>query len=389
MEPRAPAEKILFVDDDPNILASFLRQLRKRFSVDTALGAAKAFELMKVQGPYAVVVSDFMMPGMDGVELLGRVLQRSPDTVRILLTGYANVETAIRAVNEGNIFRLLTKPVELDTLGRALVDGIRQYRLHRAERDVMERTLAGSIKLLTDMLTLLHPEAMGRTDRIRRLTDGIAANLGFENDWVLSNAAMLSQIGLVIMPPDSVHRVYAGLELSEEDRQLFAMHAMVAADLIKNVPRLEDVARVVSLQDKNFDGTGPPAEEIAGEDIPIQARVLKAALDYDLLLARTGKVQASLDEMRDRKGHYDPRVLGALANFATQGRRYIPPGQVNIDDLTENMILAEDVCASDGRVILPRGHRVTRLMVRHLQNFHKHTGVREPIKVVNSPEDGY
>ncbi|MFZ5585241.1 MAG: HD domain-containing phosphohydrolase [Thermodesulfobacteriota bacterium] len=387
MEPQAPAEKILFVDDDPNILASFLRQLRKRFNVDTALGAAKAFELLKAQGPYAVIVSDFKMPGMDGVELLGRVREKSPDTVRILLTGYADVDTAIRAVNEGNIFRLLTKPVDLETLGRALVAGIRQHRLHLAERDIMERTLAGSIKLLTELLALLHPEAMGRTDRIRRLTDGIAANLGLAEDWVLNNAVMLSQIGLIIMPPESVHRVYAGLELEEEDSQLFAMHPMVAADLIRNVPRLEDVALVVSLQEKRYDGSGPPPEEIAGEELPIQARVLKVALDYDLLLARTGKVQASLDEMRDRRGWYDPRVLAALAEFAGRGRRPAAAGVVGIDDLTENMILAEDVRALDGRVLLPRGRRVTRLMVRHLQNFRKHTGVREPIKVAIAAED--
>ncbi|MBI5524360.1 MAG: response regulator [Desulfarculus sp.] len=168
----------MFVDDDPNILASFLRQMRKHFTVKNALGREPALELVASAGPYAVMVSDFKMPGPDGVQFLNRQKYLTPDTVRILLTGYADVDTSIRAVNDGNIFRLLTKPMETETLLRSLVVGIRQYRLITAEWEILQKTLAGSITVLTELLPLLNPEAVGRASRIKYLAVIIAQGMG-------------------------------------------------------------------------------------------------------------------------------------------------------------------------------------------------------------------
>ena len=108
--------KVLFVDDDANILASFLRQLRKEFSVHTAQGAEEALNAISEKGPFPVVVSDLRMPGMDGYSFCPKLEQIAPDSVRIMLTGNADVSAAIDAVNQGNIFRFLTKPCEQQTL---------------------------------------------------------------------------------------------------------------------------------------------------------------------------------------------------------------------------------------------------------------------------------
>lgn len=387
MEPYSPAEKILFVDDDPNILASFLRQLRKNFAVETALGGEPALDLVASAGPYAVVVSDFKMPGMDGVQFLNRLRDLTPDTVRILLTGYADVDTSIRAVNDGNIFRLLTKPIDTETLVRSLVAGIKQYRLVIAEREILQKTLAGSIKVLTELLSLLNPEALGRSCRIKELAVSIAQGMGLGTDWTLDTAAMLCQLGMVMMPPEALQKVLAGEKLVGEDLQLYDMHPMIAADLIKHIPRLEEVARIITFQEKHYDGSGsPPAAIESGEDIPLGARILKVALDYDLLLSLTGNPQEALQELRDRKGWYDRKVVTALAGHLAQSRM----GQVrlmSIKDLTENMVLAEDVLARDGRVLVPRGYQVSRLLVNHLLNFQKSIGVVEPLKVVSQSED--
>ncbi|MBI4800871.1 MAG: response regulator [Desulfarculus sp.] len=388
MEQTKLAEKILFVDDDPNILASFLRQLRRNFAVDTALGGAVGLEMVANQGPYAVVVSDFKMPGMDGVQLLNHLREQAPDTVRILLTGYADVDTSIRAVNEGNIFRLLTKPIDTEGLVRALVAGVKQYRLINAERELLQKTLAGTIRVLTELLSLLNPEALGRSCRIRELVAGIARRMGLPLEWTLDSAAMLCQLGMVMMPPEALQRILSGQELKGEDLQLYDMHPMIAADLVRHIPRLEEVARIITFQDRHYDGSGPPpAATESGEDIPLESRILKVALDYDLLFSQTGNPQEVLQSMRGRKGWYDRKALQALGEHLAQSKM----GNVrlvNIKDLTESMVLAEDVLAEDGRVLVPRGYQVTRLLVAHLLNFQKSLGVVEPLKVETQADEG-
>ncbi|MGD8765549.1 MAG: response regulator, partial [Desulfobacteraceae bacterium] len=134
------SNKILFVDDDTNLLAAFRRQLRKQFQIDTAEGGQQGLELVKANGPYAVIVSDFRMPLMDGIEFLSRIREIAPETVRIMLTGNADLQAAIQAVNEGNIFRFLTKPCSVDILGESLITGIENYQHAVGEREYNEKT---------------------------------------------------------------------------------------------------------------------------------------------------------------------------------------------------------------------------------------------------------
>jgi serine phosphatase RsbU (regulator of sigma subunit) len=133
-------DKILFVDDDVNLLASFQRQLRKQFRIETALGGHEGIELVRNNGPYAVIVSDFSMPHMNGIEFLSRARQIAPDSIRIMLTGNADLQAAIQAVNEGNIFRFLTKPCSLDVLGKSIGTGIEQYQQIAKEKAFAQRT---------------------------------------------------------------------------------------------------------------------------------------------------------------------------------------------------------------------------------------------------------
>ncbi|MBU1707079.1 response regulator [bacterium] len=142
------SEKILIVDDEPNILEDFRRQLKRQFrdkeweiQVDTALSGEDGLQAIEVKGPYAVVVSDMKMPGMDGVEFLSRVREKNPDTVRVMLTGQPSMDTAIDAVNEGRIFRFLTKPCPPESLNKVLMAGIKEFRLVKAERKLLEKAL--------------------------------------------------------------------------------------------------------------------------------------------------------------------------------------------------------------------------------------------------------
>src|ERR1700704_3229320 len=142
------ASRILCVDDDSSILEGYKRQLRKEFEVDTAVGPEQGLRMVTEQGPFAVVVSDLQMPGMNGIEFLAQVRAHEPDTVRMLLTGNAELQATIDAINQGQIFRFLTKPCTTEALANALTAGLAQHRLMTAEREPLEQTLRGNIGVL-------------------------------------------------------------------------------------------------------------------------------------------------------------------------------------------------------------------------------------------------
>src|SRR5687767_13631263 len=175
--------KILFVDDDPNVLAGLQRTLRKQFTFDTALSGLEALEMIQACGPYAVIVADMRMPGMEGIELLERVRERAPDTVRLMLTGNADQQTAVDAVNRGQVFRFLNKPCGPETLVPALETSLHHYELVRVERELLEGTLTGSVKVLADVLGMVAPDALGRGQRLRGLMRRFAQMAGAGPEW--------------------------------------------------------------------------------------------------------------------------------------------------------------------------------------------------------------
>src|SRR5512145_1513762 len=213
---------ILFVDDDPNILSAYTRNLRKRYRMTTASGGEEALQVVQTQGPFAVVVSDMRMPGMDGIELLTHVRNFNPDTVRIMLTGNADMGTAIEAVNQGNIFRFLTKPCEAEDLALALDSGLKQYQLVTGERELLEKTLKGSIDLLVELLSTLNPIAFGRAQVVAELSRRIAVHARMDNPWVVSLAALLSQIGTLTVPESLLDKARSGILLNQAERDVLS-----------------------------------------------------------------------------------------------------------------------------------------------------------------------
>ena len=147
-------QRVLLVDDEQNVLDGFRRNLRK-FDITTAIGPLEGLQEVETNGPFAVVVSDLQMPQMDGIEFLTKVEAMVPKTVRIMLTGQADMSVSIAAVNEGHVFRFLNKPCPPELLAATLNDAIEQYRLVEAERQLLEETLRGAVEVLTDVLGLV------------------------------------------------------------------------------------------------------------------------------------------------------------------------------------------------------------------------------------------
>ncbi len=159
---------------------------------------------------------------MDGIQFLAKVKEIVPDTVRIMLTGNADQSTAIKAVNDGNIFQFLTKPCPDDLFTKTLEAGIEQYRLITAEREILEKTLNGSINILTEILSVLHPDIFGHSMRLRELIQDLAKFMKISGSWEMEMAAMLSPIGYVGIPPEIIVKVQKGETLSSSEKEILA-----------------------------------------------------------------------------------------------------------------------------------------------------------------------
>ncbi|MDX2029411.1 MAG: response regulator [Blastocatellia bacterium] len=373
--------KILFVDDEPNVLDAYQRTLRREFTIDAALSGAEGLKALESQGPYAVIISDMRMPVMDGVEFLLRAKRLSPTSVRVMLTGNADQQTAIDAVNEGNIFRFLTKPCPPEVLARTITASLDQYRLVMAEKELLEKTLNGSIHMLTDILSLVNPAAFGRATRVRRLAGRIAAALRIENVWKVEIAAMLSQVGCIAVPEEILLRVQRGHPLNADEFRMVQSHSQIGYDLIRQIPRLEWAAEAIAYQDKHFNGEGWPVDDRHGHQIPVEARILKLALDFDRLTeSRLGRADA-LKKIQGRDNWYDPDVVRALELSLASETRF-ETRLVRIRELTPDMILAEDIVSIKGLLLIPRGQEVTRSLCMRMANFHRGGAISEPIKVL-------
>jgi len=383
-------DKILFVDDDPNLLAAFERNLRRQFPLETAEGGEAALEKIAAHGPYAVVVADRQMPGMDGIRFLSLVKERAPDTVRIMLTGNVDLEAAIKVVNEGNIFRFLTKPCPLDVLSKAVEDARAQYRLVVAEKELLNSTLSGSIKLLTDILSMMEPQSFGRAQTMRNIITSVTGKFNLDNDWEIHLAAMLAPIGYVTIPPETLVRARAGETLSKVEEQMVAQVPETAARLLANIPRLEGVARIVRYQHKHYDGAGFPPDSVQGESVPLGSRLLKVLDDMAQLQAGGMSRLKALDEMQERRGWYDPSLLDAVRTYygitAAVRETGRPSISVEFRNLAAGMVLRSNIETKDGTLILTAGHPLSEMILEKIQNFERVSGIKEPI-FVEAPEE--
>ena len=370
---------ILCVDDEPKVLEGLVLNLRRHFRMSTAVNGLAGLAIVEGNDPPAVVVSDMRMPEMDGAVFLSRVREKSPDSVRLLLTGQADIESAIAAVNHGQIFRFLTKPCNTPTLLAAIQAAAEQHRLITAERVLLEQTLRGCIKALTDILSLTNPLAFGRAIRLKQQSTELVAALGLPVSWQIEVAAMLSQIGCITLSPSTHEKLYYGKPLSNEEAELVQHLPALAVQLLDSIPRLEAVRAILQSEASNFDGTGSPPGTAKGEAIPLGARVLKIVGDHDILEASGSEPEMAMGTLRARKGRYDPKLLDAFIRLKTDA----PPRglcEVGLTGVRPGMFLAQGVTSTTGLLLVARGQEVTLGLLQRLRNLPKGT-VREPLTV--------
>lgn len=364
--------RVLCVDDEPNLLAGLERTLFGEFDVTTAPGGALGLELIESEPCFAVIVSDMRMPGMDGAEFLAKARERSPDSTRILLTGQADTESAIAAINHGAIFRYLCKPCPSEVLIPTLNEAVERHRSAVIEHDMMETTLAGVVDSMTQVLGLIAPWASMRSATIQTCVKQAARTLDWPNAWIGNMAAALSHIGCVSVPSDIVQRDMAGRPLEAEERAILDSHPETAFRLLQSIPRLDAVAQVVRYQNT-------PAPSDADPDVVLGAELLRAAS----ALARELANQQPMARALEAVAKLDPPVRYGVSQALRSVKLHSGNStrSARVSDLLPGWVVAEDIKTRQGGLVLGEGRELTVTAIMALRNLLATGSIEEPLLV--------
>jgi response regulator RpfG family c-di-GMP phosphodiesterase len=384
--------RILCVDDEPNVLAGYQRILRKTAEVQVAASGDAALKLVAEQQP-VLVMADRHMPGMDGIELLHRIGDTFPDIIRVMVTGANDQETAIAAINHGQIFRFLSKPVQAELLIKTVEDAVRQWRLVNAEKELLERTLNGGVQVLVDILGLVDSGVTDNSEAlrqdVRRLCQEVKADA-----WQVELAAMLASVGRVTLPPTVAAKADAGTALDAVEADMVQRVPEVGSMLIANIPRLEEAARIILYQDKRYDGGGFPPDSTKGEAIPLGARILYLTMRVRRAEREGLDRQAALAKLAADPGSVDGALLQAAIRCwcGVASAADLKPHRIRTltswRQLTAGMDLLTTLATKDGTVLLNVGQTITRAHLERFANFDRMAElapgpltVAEPVKI--------
>ncbi|WP_417666425.1 HD domain-containing phosphohydrolase [Roseibium sp.] len=378
--------QIVLVDDDPKVLSAFERLFAGLYIIRGFDNPEDALKWLKANTGVSVIVSCSNLPGRTGVGFLKATEALAPLATRVMLTGEKSVDVVKMAVNEAGVFMFLTKPCAQQELVSAMEAAINHHARVVFERNLLEKTLAGSVKLLIDMLSLFHSEAFRRTTVMRPQALKVAKKLGLKKTWELEMAVMFSPLGEALLPKEILSRYRAAKTLTEPQREILAGAPAQTRDLLKNIPQLEKVAEVLYLSGRGFDGSGFPEDGPVGKDIPLTARMIKLLTDLWYASPENGIDAAAFEALTINKRQYDPHLLEiARAALLDEQKPEENKQQVTlcyIRALKPGDILVDDIL-TDGthELVLSRGHQLTRTTIRRLDQYNQVAGIRQPIRV--------
>lgn len=362
--------KILFVDDEEYILYSFQRQFFDVFDLDVAQSAKEALSLMQNGNHYKVIISDMRMPQMNGIDFLIEAQKISPMSVRVMLTGNVDIDTAIGAVNQGEVFKFLLKPCDEETLKKVIYDCLKQYNLEQAEKELLEKTLKGSIKVLMDLLALSAPKIYSRSQKIRQIAAKIMRKVKGIKQWRIDLATLLSQIGWISIPPEK-------RETMEDDQDVYE----IAASLVNKIPRLEKVAQII--EQLNHHPTPWNSFNNQNEDYQIQleTQILRVSIDLEKYLHQGLSFQDSVQKILDQIENLHPLLKVVLNQIdvtdTVKKAQYVP-----IDRLKKGMIIAEDIQHLKTKLLLvAKNQEVNEIVIKFLMNHYQEQNIRYKLLV--------
>jgi response regulator RpfG family c-di-GMP phosphodiesterase len=376
MSGEAPLNSVLLVDDDQAAVEGMKRVLGPRFTVTAVRTAIEAIEQLDTAPGFSVVVVDIGVHGVKGVGVLRHARMLAPDTVRILLADGVRLPDAFAAINDGQVFRALVKPIQSSVFMAAVTAACEQHRQVVAERRALEETLHGSVQALSELFLLGQPAAFGRAIRLRRHVSDLASAMGITWEWDIEVAALLSQIGCVALPVETLDRWYHGRPLTPEEMVQIERLPVTAAELVANIPGLDGVQQILRCQDHSA----------AHGNLPAGARMLAIARDFDLLFSVGQNADEALATMEGRCGRYDVVYLHAFRAIRGSDAPRAAMREVRLSEVTEAMTLASDVHSPRGLLLIARGQRITTRLLHRIQHQWNDFAGSCAVRVVMTPE---
>jgi response regulator RpfG family c-di-GMP phosphodiesterase len=360
--------RVLCVDDDPGVLEGLELSLSRQFEVITAVGGEAAVAILKQTRDLHVLISDMRMPGMSGIEVLAKAHELQPDATRVLLTGYADMDSAIAAINQGHIFRFLNKPCKREDLIEAVIAAARQYQLVTAEHVLLEQTLKGCVQSLIDALALAAPNLFGQANRVRAMARQLAEKAGQTRIWELEVAALLFNLGLIGIDPDVVERHLNGEVLSGENKKMIESAPDRGDKLLAHIPRLETVRTLIRLAFHSRRGEHAPETLVLSDRVLALTNILEIANKYCVLEARGYSPDAALTLMRSETPADQAPTLHHLEDVLGREVGATSLRELPLAALKPGMILAQPLRTASGQLLAPAGYEVTESFADRARN---------------------
>ena len=372
-------EKILLVDDDENILYGYRRNLKRHYDVLIAQSSAEALKILNRENDIAVIISDYNMPQMKGTELLQISKRISPDTVRILLTGFANLDIAVGAVNEGSVFKFLTKPCPYNTLDESVRQAVEYYRAITSEKEILEKTLKGIISILMEIVSAVNPLAFNQSELYKNLAKRVFNRLNIPFVWEVEVTMLLSKIGSVVIPHEILEKKDRGDALSPEEKSVYYNHSVVGKKLLEKIPRFEVIAQVIEQQ---YNEKFNPEIERTPRWAIYAWNTLRVINAYYEMIEQGRSTEEAVKAMYDLELDVDIDFKEALVAELMGAEKGYLVKMVKNYELKPGMRLAESLYDSTGFLLLPKGSTLSEVTLLKIDNYAKMRGLKEPIKVL-------
>ena len=418
----SPAFTILCVDDEPNILSALRRLFRPQgYTVKVAGSGAEGLAVIDAE-QVDLIISDMRMPGMDGAAFLAEACKRQPDAVRLLLTGYADMESTIAAINAGHIARYISKPwndqdvlltvrealerralqrekTRLEALTQAQNEELRSLNASleqkveartaelRSAHEKLKQNFLTSIRVFSNLIELREGAVCGHSRRVADLARKLAVRLGMKPTEVqdVMLAGLLHDVGKIGLPDELLSKPVS--HMSGDELGQWRKHPTAGQNALMGLENLRQAATYIRAHHERWDGQGFP-DRLSGLTIPYGARIIAVANDFDglqigTLSPRRLKLEEAVAFIQQNRGkRYCPQVVDAfLEIMGTNEQMTLPGHEIGSNALRPGMVLARDLVGKDGVMLLAADFVLDENLIRQLRELEASEGTRLSIAI--------
>ncbi|HMV41502.1 MAG TPA: response regulator [Leptospiraceae bacterium] len=376
--------KVLIVDDNEEY--RYALELIVRSLGHESIHAADGFEALKatLENVPDLILLDINMPNMDGIIALQKI-RRNPklrSVPIIMISTLLENETVLECLEAG-ADDYIVKPFDKAILKARISNNLIRRIYQKKEKEILEKTLIGSIHILTEILETLDSKVFSRIARIKKHIKYITEELDLDEDkWVMDMATHFYMIGCIHLPRDFVLKSITGRMLNWDEKKIFEQHVLHGYKILSKIPRLERVADVVRLSFKNYDGSGSPEDiKVSGEAIPVESKILRAAWEYEMISIRNDSPEATIASIKTLSGKVDPNLLPYLEKlyYLEQTGDVI---EVSLPSLSVGMILMEDIYTKNAVKVAGMWQEVTESLLDRILSIAITFGLKEPFKII-------